>query len=62
VGDVISTIHSGETNMKSSLAALAAACAVYSAAFGATMLDNPPLTPPHVAALDNPPLTPPHNA
>jgi hypothetical protein len=25
-------------------------------------MDNPPITPPHVALMDNPPITPPHSA
>ena len=46
--------------MKFSLAALIAACAVASSAFGA--FDLPPIIPPHFAALDLPPIIPPHFA
>jgi len=46
--------------MKLSLAALIAACAVASSAFGA--FDLPPIIPPHFAALDLPPIIPPHFA
>ena len=46
--------------MKFSLAALIAACAVASSAFGA--FDLPPIIPPHFAAADLPPIIPPHFA
>ena len=46
--------------MKFSLAALIAACAVASSAFGA--FDLPPIIPPHFAAADLPPIITPHFA
>ena len=46
--------------MKTSLIALAAACAV--ASFSFAQFDLPPVVPPHLAMLDLPPVVPPHLA